>query len=52
MDFQHRRDAYCGKFSLTDVFEQYEDPYTVMTPHVVHPLTKEFEQNLHDFAGI
>jgi len=52
MDFQHRRDAYCGKFSVTDVFEQYRVPYTVMKPHVVHPLTKEFEQNLHDFAGI
>jgi L-fucose isomerase-like protein len=23
-----------------------------MTPHVVHPLTKEFEKNLHDFAAI
>ena len=52
MDFQHRRDAYCGKFSVTDVFEQYRVPYTVMTPHVVHPLTKEFEKNLHDFAAI
>ncbi len=52
MDFRHRRDAYCGKFSITDVFEQYGIPYTVMTPHVVHPLTKEFAQNLHDFAGI
>lgn len=52
MDFRHRRDAYCGKFSVTDVFEQYGIPYTVMTPHVVHPLTKEFAQNLHDFAGI
>lgn len=52
LDFQHRRDAYCGKFSVTDVFEQYEVPYTVMTPHVVHPLSKEFAQNLHDFAGI
>ena len=52
MDFQHRRDAFCGKFSVTDVFEQYKVPYTVMTPHVVHPLTPEFAQNLHDFAGI
>ncbi len=52
MDFYHRRDAYCGKFSVTDVFEQYKVPYTVMTPHVVHPLTSEFAQNLHDFAGI
>ena len=52
MDFQHRRDAYCGKFSVTDVFEQYKLPYTVMKPHVVNPLTPEFETNLHDFAAI
>lgn len=52
MDFKHRRDAFCGKFSVTDVFEQYQIPYTVMKPHVVHPLTEEFAQNLHDFAGV
>lgn len=52
MDFKHRRDAFCGKFSVTDVFEQYQVPYTVMKPHVVHPLTKEFAQNLHDFAAV
>ena len=52
MDFQHRRDAYCGKFSVTDVFEQYRLPYTVMPPHVVHPLTPAFAQNLRDFAAI
>ncbi len=52
MDFAHRRDAYCGKFSVTDVFEQYKVPYTVMKPHVVHPLTPAFTQNLHDFAAV
>lgn len=52
MDFAHRRDAFCGKFSVTDVFEQYKVPYTVMMPHVVHPLSEEFERNLHDFAAV
>ena len=52
MDFAHRRDAYCGKFSVTDVFTQCKIPFTVMTPHVVHPLTKEFKSNLDDFAAI
>ena len=52
MDFMHRRDAFCGKFSVTDVFSQYKVPFTVLKPHVVHPLSKEFEQNLHDFAAI
>ena len=52
MDFKHRRDAFCGKFSVTDVFEQYEIPYTVMKPHVVDPLSEAFAKNLHDFAAV
>lgn len=52
MDFQHRRDAYCGKFSVTDVFTQYQVPFTVMKPHVVHPLSPDFTQNLKDFAAV
>ena len=52
MDFAHRRDAFCGKFSVTDVFEQYHIPYTVMKPHVVHPKSSDFRQNLRDFTCI
>ena len=52
MDFAHRRDAYCGKFSVTDVFTQYGVPFTVLKPHVVHPLSPKFQENLHDFAAI
>lgn len=52
MDFAHRRDAYCGKFSVTDVFTQYQVPFIVMKPHVVHPLSNAFAQNLKDFAAI
>ncbi len=52
MDFNHRRDAYCGKFSIEDVFHQYGIKYTVMEPHVVHPSSPVFAQNLIDFAAI
>ena len=52
MDFAHRRDAFCGKFSVTDVFTQYGVPFTVLKPHVVHPLSPAFRQNLRDFAAI
>ena len=52
MDFQHRRDAFCGKFSVTDVFTQYGVPFTVLKPHVVHPLSPKFRENLRDFAAI
>ena len=52
MDFDHRRDSYCGKFSIEDVFHQYGVQYTAFAPHVVNPLSEEFEQNLHDFAAV
>ena len=52
MDFAHRRDAYCDKFSVTDVFCQYNVPFTVLKPHVVHPLSDKFQENLRDFAAI
>jgi len=52
MDFAHRRDSYCGKFSIEDVFYQYKLPFTVFQPHVVHPLSEEFTKNLDDFAAV
>lgn len=52
LDFAHRRDAYCGKFSVTDVFTQYGVPFTVLKPHVVHPLSPRFQENLRDFAAV
>jgi len=52
MDFRHRRDAFCGKFSVTDVFCQYKIPFTVLKPHVAHPRSAAFARNLNDFAAI
>ena len=52
MDFKHRRDAFCGKFSVTDVFYQYGVKFTAMKPHVVHPLSDAFRKNLDDFAAV
>lgn len=52
MDFAHRRDAFCGKFSVTDVFCQYKIPFTVLKPHVVNPLSEQFRENLNEFAGV
>jgi len=52
MDFKNRRDAYCGKFSVTDVFTQCKAPFTVMKPHAAHPLSDAFAQNLRDFAAV
>ena len=52
MDFEHRRDAYCGKFSIEDMFNQFGIQYTVFPPHVSHPLSEEFGKNLRDFAAV
>lgn len=52
MDFEHRRDSYCGKFSICDYFYQNNLPFTIFEPHVVHPATDAFQKNLVDFAAV
>lgn len=52
MDFQHRRDAFCGKFSIMDVFYQFGLPFTVFEPHTVHPLDTVFADQLQAFAAV
>ena len=44
-----RRDAFCGKFSVMDVFNQYGLPFTALTPHVAHPTSKAFGENVDYF---
>ncbi len=52
MGFEVRRDAFCGKFSIMDVFYQYQLPYTVFPPHTVHPFSKEFEHQIDTFDKV
>jgi L-fucose isomerase-like protein len=52
MDFTQRRDAYCGKFSIMDVFYQYSLPFTVFKPHTVHPSDKDFIQHIEWFSAV
>jgi L-fucose isomerase-like protein len=52
MDFTHRRDAFCGKFSIMDVLYQYRIPFTTNSPHVIHPDDPRFLKQLHHFAGV
>ena len=44
-----RRDAFCGKFSIMDVFTQYGLPFTALTPHTAHPAGKAFAANVDYF---
>jgi L-fucose isomerase-like protein len=50
MGVSDRRDAFCGKFSIMDVFCQYGVPFTAFTPHVSHPRSAEFAAQLAAFA--
>lgn len=52
MDFQHRRDAFCGKFSIMDVFYQYKLPYTIFQPHTISPDDAGFTKQLEQFAAV
>jgi L-fucose isomerase-like protein len=52
MGFSSRRDAFCGKFSIMDVFHQYGLPFTTFKPHTVHPASDTFAQHLAWFAAI
>jgi L-fucose isomerase-like protein len=52
MGFEVRRDAFCGKFSIMDVFYQYGLPFTVFPPHTVHPFSKEFESQIDTFDKV
>ncbi len=52
MDFSHRRDAFCGKFSIMDVFCQYGLPFTVFEPHTVRTLSDNFAKQLQDFGAV
>jgi L-fucose isomerase-like protein len=44
-----RRDAFCGKFSIMDVFCQHNLKFTALKPHVVAPSHPQFSSNLEYF---
>ena len=44
-----RRDAFCGKFSVMDVFYQNDLKFTALKPHVVSPSSERFKANLDHF---
>ncbi len=47
-----RRDSFCGKFSIMDVFCQYGVPFTTLKPHTVHPSSDAFAAQLAQFAAV
>jgi len=47
-----RRDSFCGKFSIMDIFCQYGIPFTALKPHTVHPKSPVFAGNIDRFDRI
>ncbi len=49
---EYRRDAFCGKFSVMDVFYQYGLKFTNLVPHVAQPGSSDFERNIEHFDRV
>jgi len=47
-----RRDAFCGKMSVMNIFSQHKIPFTVLPPHVIHPNNKDFEKQISYFDKV
>ncbi len=47
-----RRDSFCGKISIMDVFRQYGVKFTALKPHTVRPGTDRFRANVDEFDRI
>ncbi len=47
-----RRDSFCGKLSIMDVFQQYGVKFTAIKPHVVPPLSDKFRKNAEYFDRV
>ncbi len=47
-----RRDAFCGKISIMDVFRQYGVKFTALKPHTVKPSSERFRAQIDEFDRI
>ncbi len=47
-----RRDAFCGKLWIMDVFHQYGLAFTALKPHVVSPTSDRFKANVDHFDRV
>jgi L-fucose isomerase-like protein len=47
-----RRDSFCGKISIMDVFRQYGVKFTALKPHTVKPGSPVFKANIDEFDRV
>jgi len=52
MFVERRRDAFCGKLSVCNNFDQYQIPFSLTTLHTVSPSSESFKKDLEWFVGV
>jgi L-fucose isomerase-like protein len=52
LDVARRRDAYCGKISVSNNLVQAGIKFTLTEKHVCHPTAASFEADLKNFLGV
>jgi L-fucose isomerase-like protein len=52
MVYETRRDSFCGKLSVANVFTQYGIPFTATRNHCIDPESAEFKQEVLDFVAV
>ena len=52
VDLDHRRDSFCGKFSVCNNLYQYGIPFTNTSLHTCDVSSDEFESDVERFAGV
>lgn len=52
LDYDHRRDSFCGKISVCNVLRQYGIKFSLTDQHNVEITSDEFEKDLQRFIGV
>ena len=52
VDLDHRRDSFCGKFSVCNNLYQFGIPFTATSVHTCDVSSDEFENDVKRFAGV
>ena len=52
MDVVNRRDAFCGKISVSNNLHQYGIKFSLTTKHVTHPSEELFKDDLKKFIAV
>jgi L-fucose isomerase-like protein len=52
LSVERRRDAFCGKISVSNNLRQYGYAFTLTDLHTVHPCSDSFKADLEKFMGV